>query len=124
MSLGTLILIIIAILCIISIPVYLVVRSSQKTRREYAQQRQNTQTMSEMAQPDYSPKPSFAQNAPSMGIAVIGFFIPLVGIIMYIAWLNSLPFRARSAGKGALAGVIVYLVCSAVIVAYIMGGFS
>ena len=39
--------------------------------------------------------------------AILGFFFPLVGLILFIAWQNSMPLRAKAAGKGALASVIV-----------------
>jgi hypothetical protein len=100
------------------------VRSSQKTRREYEQHEQNAQSAPEMFQSGYSSKPSFAKDTPSIGIAIIGFLFPMIGVIMYIAWLNSLPFRARSAGKGALLGAITYVVCIAIIYGIIMGAFS
>jgi len=46
-------------------------------------------------------------DAPSGGYAVLGFFIPIVGLILYIMWKDQTPLRARSAGKGALISVIV-----------------
>lgn len=51
-----------------------------------------------------------AQDAPSGGFAALGFFIPLVGLILFLVWHDSYPLRARSAGKGALAGVITGVV--------------
>jgi len=120
MVISTFIVLIIILFIIIAIPIYLIVRSSQKTRREFSQHKQNS---SEMAQ-EHIARPSFAQDAPSIGIAIIGFLLPLVGIIMYIAWLNSLPFRARSAGKGALIGVVVYIVSTAIIIGINLGAFS
>ena len=53
-----------------------------------------------------------AQDAPSMGFAVLGFFIPLVGLILYLMWHNTKPKKAASAGKGALIGFIVNIVFS------------
>ncbi len=46
-------------------------------------------------------------DAPSTGFAVLGFFIPLVGLILYLMWKDELPKKAKSCGKGALAGFIV-----------------
>ena len=46
------------------------------------------------------------QDAPSGGFAVLSFFFPIVGLILYLVWHDTLPLRAKSAGKGALAGVI------------------
>lgn len=51
-------------------------------------------------------------DAPSMGFAVLGFFFPLVGLILWLCMMNTTPLRAKSAGKGALVGVIVQVVLS------------
>ncbi len=44
---------------------------------------------------------------PSGGFAVLSFFVPLVGLILYLVWHDNYPKKARSCGKGALIGVIV-----------------
>ena len=46
----------------------------------------------------------------SFGFALLGFFIPLVGLILWLCWKNDSPLKAKSAGKGALTGVIVSVV--------------
>lgn len=46
-------------------------------------------------------------DAPSAGFAVLGFFFPLIGLILYLVWKDEFPLRAGSCGKGALIGVIV-----------------
>ena len=51
-------------------------------------------------------------DAPSKGFAVLGFFFPLVGLILYLVHHDSKPKRAASAGKGALWGVI----CPAIVI--------
>lgn len=38
----------------------------------------------------------------SFGWGVLGFFFPLVGLILYAIWHNDLPKRAKSVGIGAL----------------------
>lgn len=54
-----------------------------------------------------------AQNdAPSFGFALLGFFIPLVGLIIWLVNKDSKPLMAKSAGKGALIGFIVSMVFS------------
>ena len=53
-------------------------------------------------------------DAPSTGFAILGFFIPLVGLILYLMWKNTSPQKAKSAGKGALIGFIVSVVLSVV----------
>ena len=47
------------------------------------------------------------EDAPSAGFAVLGFFIPIVGLILFLVWHDTYPLRAKSAGKGALISVII-----------------
>lgn len=46
-------------------------------------------------------------DAPSIGFAVLCFFFPIVGLILYLVWKDTYPLRAKSCGKGALISVIV-----------------
>ena len=58
------------------------------------------------------PAPSgagFETDAPSTGYAALGFFFPLVGLILYLIWKASFPQRASSIGKGAILGVVIWL---------------
>ena len=55
---------------------------------------------------------SVANDAPSTGFAVLGFFFPLIGLILYLVWKAETPLKAKSAGKGALIGFIVSVVLS------------
>lgn len=41
----------------------------------------------------------------SVGLNVISFLIPLVGLIIYLTQKDSQPIKATSAGKAALWGV-------------------
>lgn len=50
------------------------------------------------------------QDTGSFGWAVLGFFVPLVGLILYLVWKNEKPLTAHRAGKGALISVIVSVV--------------
>lgn len=43
----------------------------------------------------------------SFGWAVLGFFIPLVGLILWLVWKTERPLTAKKAGIGALVGAIV-----------------
>lgn len=65
-------------------------------------------------------KGSDLQDAPSTGFAVLGFFFPLVGLILYLVWKSTSPLKAHSCGKGALIGFIVGIV-SSVVYAIIVG---
>lgn len=46
----------------------------------------------------------------SFGWAVLGFCIPIVGLILYFVWKQDTPLKAKSAGRGALVSVIVDIV--------------
>ena len=46
----------------------------------------------------------------SKGWGVLGFFFPVVGLILYLAWYDNHRKRAKVAGKGALIGVIAAVV--------------
>lgn len=43
-------------------------------------------------------------DGPSGGYGVLGFFFPLVGLILYLVWKDDYPLRARSCGTGAAWG--------------------
>lgn len=49
-------------------------------------------------------------DAPSFGYAVLGFFFPVVGLILFLVWRDEYPLRAKSCGKGALISVILSFV--------------
>ncbi len=42
------------------------------------------------------------QDASSFGFGVLGFCIPIVGLILYLIWKDKTPLKAKSAGIGAL----------------------
>lgn len=46
----------------------------------------------------------------SVGYAILCFFFPIVGLILYLVWKDDYPKRAKSCGKGALVAVILYAV--------------
>ena len=52
------------------------------------------------------------EDAPSIGFAILGFFIPVIGLILWLIWKDKTPLKAKSAGKGALIGFCVSLVFS------------
>ncbi len=49
-------------------------------------------------------------DSSSFGFAILGFFIPLVGLILFLIYEEKKPKRAKSAGKGALIGFITNIV--------------
>lgn len=55
----------------------------------------------------YQAPPPANNDAPNAGFAVLCFFFPIVGLILYLVWKDTMPLRAKSCGKGAIIGVIV-----------------
>ena len=49
-------------------------------------------------------------DAPSTAFSVLGFFIPIIGLVLYLVNMDKSPLKAKSAGKGALLGVIVWTI--------------
>lgn len=65
-----------------------------------------------------------SQDTGSIGWAFLGFFVPLLGLILYCLWKDSRPNDAKKAGKGALIGFIsgiVFGIIYGVIVGAIIG---
>ena len=57
----------------------------------------------------------------SFGWAVLGFFIPFVGLILWLVWKDSKPVSAEQAGRGALVSVTITITLTIVVtVAIIM----
>ena len=61
-------------------------------------------------------------DAPNAGFAVLGFFIPLVGLILYLVYESKQPLKAKSAGKGALIGFISSIVISIIATILMLAG--
>ncbi|MFP4078832.1 MAG: hypothetical protein ACLFUQ_06790 [Candidatus Izemoplasmataceae bacterium] len=40
---------------------------------------------------------------------LLGFFLPIIGLILYFVWLEERPRIAKAVGAGALASVVVGL---------------
>lgn len=48
----------------------------------------------------------------SFGWAVLGFFIPLVGLILFIVWKNTQPRNAKKSLIGAIVGFVFNIIIS------------
>ena len=78
--------------------------------------------------------PPYRADTAGGGWIALGFFFPLVGLILFLVWQTELPNRAKACGKGALIGVIVavalwvlafiLLLCMTAIFASIGYGYS
>ena len=57
-----------------------------------------------------------SEDHSSFGFAILGFFIPIVGLILFLVYEGKKPKRAKSAGKGALIGFVTGIVLSIILV--------
>lgn len=57
---------------------------------------------------------SIAKNLdePDAKLYVLSFFIPIVGLILFLIWKNQYPERASSCADGATNGIITYIILS------------
>ena len=53
-------------------------------------------------------------DAPNPGFALLGFLIPIVGVILHLSIKDRYPRRARSARNGAIYGVFIYIIIGAI----------
>lgn len=50
------------------------------------------------------------QDSGSIGWAILGFFIPIVGLILFLVWKNTKPQCAKMTGIGAIVGFCLGLI--------------
>lgn len=95
---------------------------TQPQSNPYAASQQYAQTP-QYGQPQYQ-QPQYVQSqygqqsymgqqsadAGSFGWAVLGFFFPIVGLILFLVWKSEKPVSAKQAGMGALVSVISIVV--------------
>jgi hypothetical protein len=92
----------------------------QNYQQPYQQPYQQNQPY---GQPYQQPVNPYApMDAPSTGMAILGFFIPLAGFIIWLINKDTKPQMAKSAGKGALSGFIFVIVFYGLIYGLILGG--
>lgn len=56
----------------------------------------------------------YQRDTGSVGWGILGFFFPLVGLILYLCWRVNAPRSANSAGAGALIAIVLELVLALV----------
>ena len=72
---------------------------------------------------NYSASPNGADSG-SFGWGLLGFLIPMVGLILFLVWKNDKPRSAKSAGIGALVSVIIAaFMCCIMNGAFLESGF-
>ena len=55
----------------------------------------------------------------SMGFAILSFFFPFVGIILGLVWKRNMPLKAKSCGKGAFVGLLLFFVAPMLFMQYV-----
>lgn len=65
---------------------------------------------------DNKPNADASEDSLSLGFAILGFFIPIVGLILFLIYEEKKPKRAKSAIKGALIGFITKIVLAIILV--------
>ena len=65
---------------------------------------------------DNTSSENISEDNSSFGFAILGFFIPIVGLILFLIYEGKKPKRAKSAGKGALIGFITKIVLSIILI--------
>lgn len=71
--------------------------------------------------PSYSSSRSNTNDTGGFGWGLLGFCIPIVGLILFLVWNSSQPLNARAAGKGALISVGLYILLYVIVIVGIMG---
>lgn len=54
------------------------------------------------------------EDSSSFGWGVLGFFVPLLGLIFYLLWKDTMPKKAKSIGIGAIIGTVISVLASIV----------
>lgn len=58
-------------------------------------------------------------DSSSFGWGMLGFCVPIAGLILYLVWKADTPLKAKSAGMGALVSVIssvvIYIIYAIII---------
>lgn len=65
---------------------------------------------------DNKPNADVSEDNSNLVFAILGFFIPIVGLIIFLIYEGKKPKRAKSAGKGALIGFITKIVLAIILV--------
>lgn len=67
--------------------------------------------------PDYQP----SEDSGSAGWGFLGCCFPLVGFILFLVWKDDKPKSAKSAGIGAIIGVVLFLLLTVILFAMGIG---
>ncbi len=56
-----------------------------------------------------------AADRGGFGWGLLGFCIPLIGLILFLVWRDDKPLTAKAAGMGALAAIIIGIAVYAIL---------
>ena len=93
-------------------------QSFEQPQQTYQQPQQAYQQPQQQYQPPQQPQPTFAVpeqqavvDSGSIGWGILGFIIPIVGIVLFFVWRNTKP----KSGQVALIGAIISIVLAFVL---------
>lgn len=58
----------------------------------------------------FAPMDKSSNDCTSLGYAILSFFLPLVGLTLYIVWKEFYPMRASSCAKGVIASILATVI--------------
>ena len=72
-------------------------------------------------EPTYNPQPQYQQQPTveeknTFWWGVLGFFVPIAGLVIFLIWLKEKPKSSKSAGIGALIRVGVTLILTIIMI--------
>ena len=71
------------------------------------QEPSNQEPYQQQQQPSFDQPQAEVVDSGSIGWAILGFFIPIVGLVLFLVWKNTKPQSAKMAGMGALISVLL-----------------
>lgn len=84
---------------------------------EYKADRTASQQTYNYSGPDYQP----SEDSGSVGWGFLGCCFPLVGLILFLVWKDNKPRSAKSAGIGAIIGLVLFIAFTALLFALGIG---
>ena len=90
-------------------------KRSSPIRRAHSRRRPPASSVDWVQQNSYQSQPP-VNDSGSIGWGVLGFCIPIVGLILFLVWKDQKPRTAKVAGVGALISVIVGVIWYALVI--------
>ena len=63
---------------------------------------------------------SVKKEKASIGWGILGFFFPLVGLILFLVWLKDRPLASKYAGIGALIKFLLYIYLTVILIIFVI----